>query len=117
MYDAVSVGVAIIIFASLLWGDRLLDRLEKTFRLRFDRPKLGTTHHVEIRCPETDTTIGTEHTDTAIVDDDPEGGTIIAAYECDECGTHHAYLWGPPTPIHVGDCTTEELIFGVDWAK
>lgn len=31
----------------------------------------------------------------------PEAG--VAVYECDYCGSRHRFLWGPPTPLYLGD--------------
>jgi hypothetical protein len=31
----------------------------------------------------------------------------VAVYECPVCGNRHRFLWGPPTPLYLGDCPEE----------
>lgn len=81
----------------------MIRRLKSWIRTRLGRPKLGTTHSVELRCPETDECFATEKTEPVAIERDVEGGTGIYTYECDECGARHRFLWGPPAPIYVGD--------------
>lgn len=59
---------------------------------------------VSIYCPlvedsTTETRIATEETEP----DEWIQGEKVAIYECDFCGNRHKFLWGPPTPLYVGD--------------
>jgi hypothetical protein len=67
---------------------------------------LGSTRKadVSIYCPlsnnmTSETRIATEETEP----DKWIHGEKIAIYECDVCGNRHKFLWGPPTPLYVGD--------------
>ena len=73
--------------------------LERRMRERFDRPRIGVTHSVELYCPVTDEQFGTERTEAVDVDRDVDGGVGIWTYECSVCDGTHRFLWGPPAPI------------------
>jgi len=56
---------------------------------------------VQLSCPHAEEVIATENT----VPDHEEmtNDGKIAGYDCDECGEHHRWLWGPPAPIYLGE--------------
>lgn len=78
----------------------LIDYLSRLFGAHDEGP------HVELYCPHgegmtDETRIATEETDPDYFFD--ESGGHIAVYKCRVCGGQHRFLWGPPSPVYLGD--------------
>lgn len=74
-------------------------------RLRWLLFGTGRTAFVRMSCPDTGRTIATEDTIPARWREDDER---IAVYRCPDCDEGHAFLWGPPAPIPVGNETIDQ---------
>lgn len=73
--------------------------IEAVLRERYDDPKIGMTHYVEIECPNSQTIIATEETEPDSYDKHEQ----LAGYDCAECELRHVFKWGPPAPFYVRD--------------
>lgn len=77
----------------------LLRRIERAARRYLGFPKLGVTHAVELTCPHTGHTIGTEHSLPDYIERaDGDDKIVIACYNCPACKDVHEYEWGLRDP-------------------
>lgn len=73
--------------------------IERRLRNRYDDPKQGVTHTVELQCPHTGDVFATDATSPIRVNEDHSK----VGYYCELCDDEHVFFWGTPSPIYVHD--------------